>query len=249
MLMAIDPLSTVDDPNGCAIVLYTDGCNLRCPYCHNRDLVLGKVEPRPFDYIMYTLRQRRKIIDRVVICGGEPTVSNIDHLKTQIREIRELNYKIKFDTNGILYGNLRSIIMENLVDYVALDMKTNFDNYMSLTQPFVVGMPQDSIKDNLISSLQFLVRSIESNRIQDFELRTTCVNPFVTYDSMKLAIDDVRSVIPEDFKIPHWYLQSARISDEVMNPKYPMKALSDEEIEDIRVLLSESSISKHVAIR
>lgn len=117
--------SLVDYPGEIAAVLFTRGCNLRCPFCHNPDLLIRPKNPAPPAYdmeeIMKFLAERKGFIDAVVISGGEPTLHA--GLKDDIRRIKDLGYLVKLDSNGTNSTVLESMIRDGLVDYVAMDIK------------------------------------------------------------------------------------------------------------------------------
>ncbi len=116
-----EKLTVQDYPEHIACIIFTKGCNFDCSYCYNRDLVDNKIKTIDKDEIMSYLYKRRKLLDGVVISGGEPTIWNdlIDFLK----EIKELKLDIKLDTNGYNPEMLKEIIDSKLVDYIAMDIK------------------------------------------------------------------------------------------------------------------------------
>ena len=113
----------VDYPGRVATTLFTGGCNFRCPYCHNGDLIVGLNDIKPYtkDDIFDHLHKRRNVLDGVVISGGEPTLNR--DLPDFIRQIKLLGYKVKLDTNGTNPDMLRSLVKDRFVDYVAMDIK------------------------------------------------------------------------------------------------------------------------------
>jgi len=119
--------SFIDYPGTVAAVLFFSGCNLRCPYCHNPALARGespeRVDP---EQIRAFLRSRRGLIEGVVLSGGEPTIQ--ESLAATVAEVRDLGYRIKLDTNGLLPDAIESVAP----DYLALDIKTRPSLYASL---------------------------------------------------------------------------------------------------------------------
>jgi len=116
--------SLVDYPGEIATVLFTRGCNLRCPYCHNPDLLIKPkivVKPTDIEEVLEFLIQRRGFIDGVVISGGEPTLN--DELPADIRRIKSLGFLVKLDTNGTNPTMLQSLLSQGYLDYVAMDIK------------------------------------------------------------------------------------------------------------------------------
>lgn len=122
-LAHFEPLSLGDFPGSLAATVFTVGCNFRCPYCHNPELVIiGNDTPRlECSVFLDFLLQRRGKLDGVCITGGEPTLQN--DLPAFIRQIRALDYKVKLDTNGSNPDMLTRLLDDELLDYVAMDVK------------------------------------------------------------------------------------------------------------------------------
>lgn len=126
----LNKLTAQDFPEHLACIIFTKGCNFNCSYCYNRDLVDNKAETIDEDYVMAYLYKRRKILDGVVISGGEPTIWG--DLIPFIKKIKEFKLDIKLDTNGYNPAMLKEIIDNNLVDYIAMDIKAIPDKYMKV---------------------------------------------------------------------------------------------------------------------
>ena len=126
----LNKLTTQDFPEHLACIIFTKGCNFNCSYCYNRDLVDNKAETIDEDYVMAYLYKRRKILDGVVISGGEPTIW--DDLIPFIKKVKEFKLDIKLDTNGYNPAMLKEIIDNNLVDYIAMDIKAIPDKYLKV---------------------------------------------------------------------------------------------------------------------
>ena len=126
----LNKLTTQDFPEHLACIILTKGCNFNCSYCYNRDLVDNKAETIDEDYVMAYLYKRRKILDGVVISGGEPTIWN--DLIPFIKKVKEFKLDIKLDTNGYNPAMLKEILDNNLVDYIAMDIKAIPDKYMKV---------------------------------------------------------------------------------------------------------------------
>ncbi len=122
-------LTLVDYPEKLACILFTAGCNMRCPYCHNSQLVLcpDAFPAVPDEEIFSYLDERKKILDGVVISGGEPTIHN--SLYDYILRIKEYGLLVKLDTNGTNPDVIRRLVESRLVDYVAMDVKNSLDSY------------------------------------------------------------------------------------------------------------------------
>jgi len=126
---AIQKISLIDFPNRVASVLFTPGCNLRCPFCHNWRIA---VEPKPpflnEETVLKILEDRKKYIDAVVVTGGEPTMH--EELPKFLKRLKEREFAVKLDTNGFFPHVLKECLA--YVDYVALDIKTSPGKYTLL---------------------------------------------------------------------------------------------------------------------
>jgi pyruvate formate lyase activating enzyme len=122
--------SLIDFPGTISCVVFTQGCNFHCPYCHNPDLVpmnRGKNELISSDSVFSFLERRKGLLDGVVVSGGEPTLQK--GLVDFLRRVKAMGFRVKLDTNGSRPQVLRVLFAENLVDYVAMDIKTSPDRY------------------------------------------------------------------------------------------------------------------------
>lgn len=161
--------SLIDYPGKLSCVLFLSGCNLACPYCHNPELARGKL-PGGLAWdsrrVLEFLAQRRGFLDGVVISGGEPTLW--EDLPSLCELVRGLGYPVKLDTNGTRPRMLQRLIEGRLVDFVAMDIKTN---------PFGYGVLGRSACDptRILDSIGLIM-----NSAVDYEFRTTCVRPLVT---------------------------------------------------------------------
>jgi len=117
-----------DYPGHCAAIIFTIGCNFCCPYCHNKSLLNEVTAQQISEEEIFTfLSKRHGKLDGVVITGGEPTIQpGLEHF---IKKIKEMNYKVKLDTNGSRPNVLQKLIEQNLVDYIAMDIKAPFSMY------------------------------------------------------------------------------------------------------------------------
>ncbi|MDO3377489.1 anaerobic ribonucleoside-triphosphate reductase activating protein [Geoalkalibacter halelectricus] len=172
--------SLLDFPGRIASLVFTGGCNLTCPFCHNPSLVLTPDDhpDYPPQVLLRELEERRNFIDGVVISGGEPTLD--PELPAFVRQVKALGLLVKLDTNGLAPEMLQGLLAENLLDYVALDVKTAPGRYGELHRS-----PID---------LDLLPQSVEllRNGSCDYEFRTTCVPGFVEGSDMHAMGDLVR---------------------------------------------------------
>lgn len=121
-------LSLLDFPGTVSCTVFTGGCNLRCPFCHNAGLVKTPgAEQNAEGEVLDYLKKRQGVLDGVCVTGGEPLLQ--PHLSDFLREVKKMNYLIKLDTNGSLPEALKNILSENLADYVAMDIKSSPDGY------------------------------------------------------------------------------------------------------------------------
>ncbi len=170
----LQKISLVDYEGKVACTLFTAGCNFRCPFCHNSDLVIyaKNVNYIPFDEILDYLNKRKGMLDAVVITGGEPTL--MPGLKEKLYEIKKLGYKIKLDTNGTNPDIVKELVNLKLIDYVAMDIKNSYEGYSK-----TIGLESyDSNK--ILESINYLL----SGEV-DYEFRTTLVREFHTDEDIK----------------------------------------------------------------
>lgn len=157
------PTSMLDWEGKVTSVFFTAGCNFRCPYCHNPELVVDiqNLIPLEWEDLYAHLKSRIGWLDGVVIGGGEPTIHS--ELPLYLKKIKELNYLIKLDTNGSNPSMIDELIRESLVDFIAIDIKTGFTHYKDATKNF--------------SSTKLIKESIEVIINSDIrhEFRTTVV--------------------------------------------------------------------------
>jgi pyruvate formate lyase activating enzyme len=165
------PLSLVDYPQRPAITVFTRGCNLRCPFCHNGGLV-SLQEGECGKGVMEFLQQRRDRLDAVCVSGGEPTIqSDLDEF---IREIRSLGYSVKLDTNGSKPQILQRLLSKDLLDYVAIDIKSSPTRYHLATGG---RLDFDIVADT--------VEVVQDSGIA-YELRTTAVPGIVDLEDVEV---------------------------------------------------------------
>jgi anaerobic ribonucleoside-triphosphate reductase activating protein len=168
-ICGLQKLALVDYPGKLAATVFTGGCNLRCPFCHNAPLVthLEQSEDLLPQQVLDFLRGRRGLLDGVVISGGEPLMQ--DGAADFIRSVRELGFAVKLDTNGCYPDRLQSLLEEKLVDYVAMDIKNCLPKY-----PLTVG-----VRDFDTAPVQRSVRLLRDGSVP-FEFRTTLVRELHT---------------------------------------------------------------------
>ncbi|MBB1555369.1 anaerobic ribonucleoside-triphosphate reductase activating protein [Candidatus Saccharibacteria bacterium] len=142
----IQKFSTVDYPGYTVASIFTIGCNMRCGYCHNPELVLPEqyAGAIPEEEIFEFLEKRRGLLDGVAISGGEPTMQ--EDLPDFIRRCKKMGFLVKLDTNGTNPGVLRELLQENLIDFVAMDIKGPLEKYSQIAaRPIDIDAIRESI--------------------------------------------------------------------------------------------------------
>ncbi|MBE6782508.1 MAG: anaerobic ribonucleoside-triphosphate reductase activating protein [Ruminococcaceae bacterium] len=166
-LIGLQKMTVLDFPGRVACIVFTFGCNFRCPFCHNASLVMGdgNSDITEEDFFAY-LKKRQGILDGVVVTGGEPLLQK--GIEDFLRKIKSLGYEIKLDTNGTFPEKLKSIVKEGIVDYVAMDIK-NAPEYYGITSG-----KEDIDIAKIKESVDFLINQEKV----EYEFRTTVVAQF-----------------------------------------------------------------------
>lgn len=180
--------SLLDFPGRIASLVFFGGCNLTCPFCHNPSLVLapGQFPDYPLQDLLADLAGRRPFVDGLVVSGGEPTLAS--DLPALLEGARELGLATKLDTNGLLPEVLEDLLARNLVDYLALDLKTSPQRYGELHP---APVPLDALEHSIGLVMAAGI---------DYEFRTTCVPGLV-------AEEDIRELGRLLKGGRRWYLQ------------------------------------------
>lgn len=164
----------LDYPEHIAATVFTGGCNFRCPFCHNGELVLdpGCQPLIPEEEVLTYLKKRQGILQGVCVTGGEPTL--LKDLKEFLQKVKELGYPIKLDTNGYMPGVLWDLLQNGLVDYVAMDIKAARENYTTAT-----GLAHMDL-----SRIEESIGILKSSGIP-YEFRTTVVKGIHTVEEFE----------------------------------------------------------------
>ena len=175
-LCGLQKLAMVDYPGKLAATVFTGGCNLRCPFCHNALLVtrLDETPELMEEAVLSFLSSRKKLLDGVVLSGGEPLLQ--PDAADFLRKVHQMGFSVKLDTNGFFPDRLSAILEEGLVDYVAMDIKNSPEKY-----PLTCGVPHLDI-----APVQESIRLLRQGGV-DFEFRTTLVRELHTREDL-LAI-------------------------------------------------------------
>lgn len=209
----------LDYPGKVSAIIFTQGCNFLCPFCHNGDLVVHHQAPLDMEEVLGFLAQRKKVLEGVVISGGEPTLHN--DLPLFCATIKSLGYSLKLDTNGSRPEILRSLLQSGLVDYVAVDIKADPAAYPQEIAPNGVG-------DALFQTLDILCQSGVAH-----EFRIPCVAPFISQASVEAILDALSGNNAPIF------LQEVQV-EQVLDPQFFMeqgRALLPEEIADLASII------------
>ena len=153
--------SLLDYPKTISAIIWTVGCNFRCPFCYNKDVVLSKIGLISEKEVLSFLEKRKGKLDGLVITGGEPLLQ--DDIVDFTSKVKKLGYLIKIDTNGTYPEKLKVLIDKKLVDYIAMDVKAQKKKYECLT----------GVKTNLVDIEKSI--TLIKNSAPDYEFRTTFI--------------------------------------------------------------------------
>lgn len=174
VITGLQKLTLLDFPGKVACTLFTKGCNMRCPFCHNASLVVRADEQRPYDNyeLLEFLKKRFGLLDGVAITGGEPTLW--PGLYDFIAEVKKIGYEVKLDTNGTRPEVIKKLVADKLVDYIAMDIKNCREKYGA-----TIGFDECYDLSPIDESINFLM---EEN--VDFEFRTTVTKEYHTAEDI-----------------------------------------------------------------
>lgn len=216
-ICGLNKTTLLDYPGKVAATIFLGGCNFRCPFCQNGGLVLAPQEQPEIstEAIGAFLKKRKGILDGVCVTGGEPTLSV--QLPEFLGKIKEMGYLVKLDTNGTKPEMIDELLKKDLVDYIAMDIKTSREQYEK-----AAGIKQPDI-EKISQSVQMII-----DRAPDYEFRTTVVRELHSR---------------EDFvHMGNWlkgakvcYLQAYRDSEGVIRPGF--SSYSRKEMEEFAAIL------------
>jgi pyruvate formate lyase activating enzyme len=208
----------LDYPGKVASIIFTYGCNLRCPYCHNPELVIKPLNQDTLfseEYVIDYLKKRQGLIDALVITGGEPTLQ--EDLIPFIKKIKKLGILLKLDTNGTLSDRVEKIVNEDIVDYWAMDIK----------------FPAEYLKDYGMNSKN-IKKSIDliMNSGKEYEFRTTYVKGMH-------KIEDAHGIGEMIKGAKNYYIQNFR-KGKTIDPNLSGKnSFTEKELNEIKDIISE----------
>lgn len=210
-IAGIQKLTLLDFPSHTACTVFTAGCNFRCPFCHNSDILVNANQTISQQEFFEFLSSRKGKLDGVCVSGGEPCLQK--DLIDFIKQIKQLGFKVKLDTNGSLTSVLEQILSQNLCDYVAMDIKNIPEKY-NLSCGGMVNV------QNVKNSVELL-----KNSGIPFEFRTTVVKELN-------QISDFSKIANWIMGAPAYYLQAYKHSEKVLKQGY--SAYSDAEMHEIQ---------------
>ena len=190
----------LDYPGHVAATIFTGGCNFRCPFCHNSDLVVNSTMSPCIsqEEIFSFLKKRKNVLSGICITGGEPTLQT--NLSEFIKKVRSLGYKIILDTNGYRPDVISSLLEDNLLDYIAMDIKAGLSNYAKVSG--IPNLDTSKIKESI---------SIIENSGIDYEFRTTVVKELHNRQDF-LEISEMLS------SSSSYFIQSFKDSGNILTP-------------------------------
>lgn len=191
-IAGLQKMSLLDYPGKVACTVFLSGCNFRCPFCHNFELLDTKIEEMDHTQLLNFLSKRQGILEGVCITGGEPTLHK--GLPDLLRSIRALGFSIKLDTNGYRPEALKTIVDEGLADYVAMDVKNAPESYAATC----------GLESMDLSRIEESLRILLAGRV-DYELRTTVMLPLHTDRSVEEMVSWVKNL--SENKAKRWFLQ------------------------------------------
>ncbi len=207
-------LTLLDFPGKVACILFTQGCNFRCPYCQNSGLIGHENEELISEEEIFSyLNKRKGVLDGVVVSGGEPTVQ--PDLESFMKKIKDMGFLVKLDTNGSNPDLIEKLIKDGVVDYIAMDIKNVLPLYMNVA----------SVKAS-VDKLKRSIEIIKSSSI-DHEFRTTIIKNIHDIDKMK----EICSYVGGD----KMYLQNFEQSENVLGKN--LESFSKEELIEISKII------------
>ncbi len=222
--------SFVDYPQKITCVVFTIGCNMNCWYCHNKHLLSEEAKNKVDEKEIFNFLQTHKtFLDAVTISGGEPTLQK--DLPNFIKKIKSLGYLIKLDTNGTNYEMLKALIDDNLLNYVAMDIKAPLDNYNLVTSSYNITRIKKS------------VALLKQNKV-NYEFRTTISPNLTLKDIEKIAkdINGAETYCLQQYKKPEHIVNTGK---ELINLKQ-CNVLNFEPVSENFVLQCREIASKYV---
>ncbi len=214
----LQKMTLLDFPGKVATTLFTGGCNLRCPFCHNAFLVtrIDNSSVYSEEEILKFLGTRTGLLDGICITGGEPLMQN--DIASFIKKVKDMGFALKLDTNGCYPDKLKSLIDEGLLDYVAMDIKNSKEKYAK-----TVGIPELDL-----TPIEKSVEILKEKKV-NYEFRTTVIKEFHELEDFSEIGEWIKGA---DRYFLQGFTDSGNLIGENMNP------VSKKEMEKMRDLAS-----------
>lgn len=209
------PTSFLDWNGHVTAVIFTTGCNFRCPYCHNSTLVKSETDPLNLEKVYNDIKRRAIFLDGLTISGGEPCLWT--HLIPVIRKVKELGLEIKLDTNGSFNNVLEQILNEGLVDHIAMDVKAPLNNQA------LQRVTRSKITATIIRTSIEMIKS----KAKSYEFRTTFSPSYLSEEELKqirIDLDDDEHWFVQCFK-PNNCLDSSYLKEKAVEESYVQKII------------------------
>jgi pyruvate formate lyase activating enzyme len=215
LIGGLQKTSLVDYPGNIVATIFLQGCNFKCHFCHNPELLSkGTNNNISEEEVLSFLDSKKRLIDGVCITGGEPTIHN--DLIDFIKKIKDKGFLVKLDTNGSNPDMVKELIDKKLVDYIAMDVKVKFDNY------YVVAGNNINIE-----KIKKSIELIKESGI-NYEFRTTLHPSFHTKEDILWIAKYLKGA-------KKYVLQQFYFKNKIVNPKYKdIDPFSEEEIKEIK---------------
>ena len=217
-ISGMEKLTLLDYPANTACLIFTQGCNFRCPFCHNKNLLMDTNGDGIIDEneVLDYLKKRKGLVDGICISGGEPLLQR--DIESFIKKIKEIGVKVKLDTNGSNPQKLKKLIEMGLIDYVAMDIKNDFSNY-----------DKTSGVDNInIENIKKSIDILENSNIE-YEFRTTVVKELHSITQLEHICEYIGPNA-------RYYIQNYRDCSNVLQSG--LNGFSEKELFDIQNILN-----------
>lgn len=239
VISGLQKVTLLDYPGHIACTIFFGNCNLRCPFCHNMELVLHPEHFPTFtkEQILDFLKERQGKLNGVAITGGEPLLNK--DIEDLLIPIKELGYPVKLDTNGFFPEMIEKLIDDKLVDRFAMDVKAGWKNYLKVAGVDSNSVVADTIrpdckeevsepawKSKLKKSISLLM-----NKANDYEFRTTCVKGLHTEEDFQ----DIKEMIKG---AKNYFLQNYKAAPDMKD--LPFKPFAREELEHFKDIVKDS---------
>jgi len=213
-------MSLIDYPGKISSIVFTMGCNLRCPFCHVPQLVdperMKDVKLVPEEEVFSYLKRNKELIDAVVVTGGEPTLQ--PDLKEFIKKVKGMGFLVALETNGTDFETLKYLIDKKMVDYIGLDVKMSLESekYSKITG----GKMTEDMLEEVKKSVEYVIKSDI-----DYEFRTTLMKEFHDKEEVAAIAESIKGA-------KNYYLQNFRGAEDILS-KRNFTPMTDDEIDEI----------------